>query len=251
MIGDFKALEWNTCVYLSQDEVGKAEFANPAIDMHTDNKEKFGLPSRHIAKIFLFRLIYGGTAYAYCFDIEFSSISDKPKFWQDAIDAFYLKYQGVRAWHERLVLEAMATGKVTIPTGRSYCYQPYLKRGELVWPRTTILNYPVQGLGAELMVLARVLMGAEIKRQGLQGKMIGTVHDSILVDCPDDEVQAFTRIFFKVWRNIPRAFEKLFGVAYNIPCRVEVKYGHDWGTMEELTEDKIDAYPNHRSGTGS
>ena len=241
VIGDFKALEWNTCVYLSQDPVGIAEFSDPSIDMHTDNKDKFGLPSRHIAKIFLFRLIYGGTAYAYCFDIEFAAISDKPKFWQDAIDAFYLKYQGVRAWHERLVLEAMATGKVVIPTGRSFSYQPYMKRGELVWPRTTILNYPVQGLGAELMVLARVLMSAEIKRQGLKAKMIGTVHDSILIDCPAEEMKAVGKIFFKVWRNIPRAFEKLFGVAYNIPCRVEVQYGHDWGAMKAITEETLDA----------
>ena len=241
VIGDFKALEWNGCVYLSQDQVGLAEFNDPKIDMHTDNKEKFGLPSRLIAKKFLFRLIYGGTSYAYCYDIEFNSISSKPKFWQDAIDAFYLKYQGVKIWHEKLVLEAMATGKVTIPTGRFFYYQPYEKRGELVWPRTTILNYPVQGLGADLMVIARVLMASEIKRQKLKSKLIGTVHDSLLLDCPEDEVKAVVRVFFKVWRNIPRAFEKTFGVPYNIPCRVEVKYGPTWGDMKEMTEEQLNA----------
>jgi DNA polymerase I-like protein with 3'-5' exonuclease and polymerase domains len=240
IIGDFKALEWNCAVYLSQDPVGIAEFNDPDIDMHTDNKEKFGLPSRHIAKIFLFRLIYGGTAPAYVYDVEFNAVSSSKKFWQDAIDAFYLKYQGVRAWHERLVLEVMETGKVTIPTGRSFSYVPYLDRnGTLTWPRTTILNYPVQGLGAELMVIARVLMKAELKRQNLLSRMDCTVHDSIRLDGPEEEVVPVGRVFYKVWKNIPRAFEKLFGVPYNIPCRVEVKYGINWEKMVKLDDKEI------------
>lgn len=242
VIGDFKALEWNTATYLSQDQVAIAEFNDPSVDMHTDNQNKFNLPSRLIAKKFLFRLIFGGTAPAYCYDPEFNYISDKMKFWQEAIDAFYLKYQGVRAWHERLVLEAMETGRVTIPTGRSFCYTPYLdKRGNLVWPRTTILNYPVQGLGADLMVIARVLMRAELKNQKLTSFIDGTVHDSIRLDGPAEELKDVTKVFFKVWRNIPRVFERTFKVPYNIPCRVEVKYGSNWKDMEEITEAQANA----------
>jgi DNA polymerase-1 len=232
IIGDFKALEWNTCLYLSQDQVGIAEFADPDADMHTDNKDRFGLPSRLIAKKFLFRLIFGGTAPAYCYDPEFNWIDDKPKFWQGVIDEFYMKYQGVNKWHEKLVLEAMETGRVTIPTGRFFCYAPYQKRGMWTWPRTTILNYPVQGLGAELMVIARVLMNSEMKRIGLKTKMVCTVHDSMLYDVPKDEVDVVAGMFGRVWAQIPRAFQKLYNVEYNVPCRVEVKYGPNWKDMK-------------------
>lgn len=241
VIGDFKALEWNCCVFLSQDKVGIEEFFNPDRDMHTDNQERFGLPSRLIAKKFLFRLIYGGTAPTYAYDVEFKSISNKPQFWQEVIDAFYLKYQGIRAWHEKLVFEAMANGKVTIPTGRSFYYAPYEKMGELVWPRTTILNYPVQGLGAELMVLARVLMASVLKRRNLVSRMDCTVHDSIRLDGPKEELHDVAEVFFQVWRNIPRAFEKTYGVPYNIPCRVEVKYGPNCANMKEIKETDLHA----------
>lgn len=241
IIGDFKSLELNTCFYLAQDKVGIAELADPSIDLHLDNQQRFGLPEKRVAKFFVFRLIFGGTAPAYCFDPDFNRISDKPKYWQDVIDAFYLKYQGVKAWHEKLVLEAMATGKVTIPTGRSFYFFPYEKMGNLVWPRTTILNYPVQGLGADLMVIARVLMASELKRQGLRSRMDCTVHDSIRLDGPEEEVIPVAKVFYKVWRNIPKAFEKLYGVPYNVLCRVEVQYGPNWADMKVIKETELDA----------
>lgn len=51
---DAKALEWLCIVWLSQDSVGLQEL-NAGVDQHEDNRVKFGLPTRHIAKIFQFR----------------------------------------------------------------------------------------------------------------------------------------------------------------------------------------------------
>jgi len=233
VIGDFKSLELNTAFYLSQDKVGIAELSDPKIDLHLDNQARFGLPEKRVAKFFVFRLIFGGTAAAYAYDPDFSSISNKTEYWQNVVDEFYLKYQGMQAWHSRLVLEAMETGRVTIPTGRFFCYSPYrANNGQMTWPRTTILNYPVQGLGADLMVIARVLMASEMKRLKLTAKLICTVHDSMLYDAPESEVDVLCHLFYRVWEQIPRAFEKLYNVEYNIPCRVEVKYGPNW---EEMT----------------
>ena len=240
IIGDFKSLELNTCFYLSQDPIGIAELSDPSIDLHIDNQHRFGLPEKRVAKFFVFRLIFGGTAHAYCHDPDFSGISNKPDFWQKVIDEFYLKYQGVKRWHDGLLLEAMETGKVTIPTGRSFSYVPYLdRRGNLTWPRTTILNYPVQGLGADLMVIARILMNTELKRQKLTSRMDCTVHDSIRLDGPKEEVIPVAQTFYKVWRNIPKAFEKTFRVPYNVLCRVEVQYGPNWEDMTKLTDEEI------------
>lgn len=57
---DAKSLEWTTYLFLSQDKVGIEEWhavvADPSTnDMHTANQLKFNLPSRLIAKVFLFR----------------------------------------------------------------------------------------------------------------------------------------------------------------------------------------------------
>ena len=92
---DAKALEWAVCVYLAQDKVGMEELTYQNYDMHSENMKLFGFPIRHIAKIFVFRLIYGGSAFSYAHDPDFMDVSSNPKFWQDAIDTFYEKYSGV------------------------------------------------------------------------------------------------------------------------------------------------------------
>ena len=52
---DAKALEWRVAVELSGDKVGLQEILD-GVDSHADNQQRFGLPSRLIAKTYLFRL---------------------------------------------------------------------------------------------------------------------------------------------------------------------------------------------------
>jgi DNA polymerase I-like protein with 3'-5' exonuclease and polymerase domains len=139
---DGKALEWRVAVELSGDKVGLQEILD-GVDSHADNQQRFGLPSRLIAKTYLFRLIYGGSAYSYANDPNFSSVSKSEKFWQRVIDETYSKYKGLAEWHKKLVQQVSQTGFIRTPFGREYHYKPDRRRGELVWPRTTILNYPV------------------------------------------------------------------------------------------------------------
>jgi len=51
---DFRALEWLGAVFLSQDPVGYKEI-HANVDQHTENQKAFALPSRLIAKTFVFR----------------------------------------------------------------------------------------------------------------------------------------------------------------------------------------------------
>ena len=229
---DAKALEWVCASYLSQDKVAYDEIWNN-IDQHTDNQNRFGLPSRLIAKTFVFRLIYGGSAYSYANDTNFTSVSNSESFWQDVIDEFYKKYKGLNQWHKEIVAKAMRDRKITMPTGRVYNYEPEVKYGKVKWPRTRILNYPVQGLGADLMAIARVSLSNRLK--GIERvKLINTVHDSIIVDFDEkvcDNI-SIVKIVDQCFTDIPLNFKKLFGVEFNLPMRVECQVGSNWGNME-------------------
>ena len=99
---DAKALEWVCATYLSQDQTAAKEIWD-GTDQHTDNQLRFGLPSRLIAKTFVFRLIYGGSAYSYANDTNFTDVSRSESFWQNVIDEFYNKYQGLGQWHKDIV----------------------------------------------------------------------------------------------------------------------------------------------------
>src|SRR5213596_3659755 len=95
---DANALEWLGAIYHSKDRVGYEEI-KAGFDQHSDNQQRLGLPSRLLSKTFLFRLIYGGSAYAYSADYEFSKVNgNTERHWQERIDKFYDKYKGLKIW---------------------------------------------------------------------------------------------------------------------------------------------------------
>jgi len=228
---DAKQLEWVGATYLSQDQTALKEIWE-SVDQHADNQERFGLPSRLVAKTFVFRLIYGGSAYSYANDPNFKDIGNE-KFWQGVIDQFYTKYKGLRDWHTKILNDAKRDRKLVMPTGRTYNYEPEVKYNKVEWPRTKILNYPVQGLGADLMAIARVsLRNRLLNKEGV--KLVNTVHDSIILDF-DSKVwdnSSIVNLVDRCFNDIPGNFKKLFGKDFNLPMRVECQVGSTWGNME-------------------
>ena len=227
---DAVGLEIRVAAFLSQDPVLIKELVD-GLDIHTDNQTRFGLPSRLIAKIFVFRLLYGGSAYSYANDPEFMEISKSEKYWQAIIDAYYEKYKGIKQWHIKLVREAVETGKVIRSTGRVYCFQKY--NGN--YKDTQIKNYIVQGTGADIMALARVSFFNRLKKLNYKDcLLVNTVHDSIVLDCKAEYLDVVGETLHAVFKDIPANFKKLFGTDFNVPMTCEVLYGNNWEEMVEF-----------------
>jgi DNA polymerase I - 3''-5'' exonuclease and polymerase domains len=236
--GDYKHLEWDTAVYQAQDSVAYKELWED-FDIHSDNQKRLGLPTRLVAKTFLFRLIFGGSAPAYANDPEFTHVSTDQQYWQNAIDLFYEKYRGLQLWHESLITEvASNNGILRTPSGRIYKFEMEYKGREWKWPRTKILNYPVQGLGADIMSLGRQVACRRVYRECSRSLFVGTVHDSIMFDCHRDEVQKVGDILYQTWDDLPKLFEKVFGPEYDLPCRIEVGFGPNWKNLTDLERTK-------------
>jgi DNA polymerase I-like protein with 3'-5' exonuclease and polymerase domains len=228
---DAKQLEWVGATYLSQDKIALEEIWN-SVDQHSDNQKRFGLPSRLIAKTFVFRLIYGGSAYSYANDPNFKEIGNE-KFWQGVIDQFYDKYKDLAKWHKEIVNTVKRDRYLLMPTGRTYTYEPDVRYSSVKWPVTKILNYPVQGLGADLMAIARVSLRNRLKdKEGV--KLVNTVHDSIILDFNPEvwDNISIVNLVDKCFNDIPNNFYKLFGKDFNLPMRVECQIGPTWGNME-------------------
>jgi DNA polymerase-1 len=245
---DAKQLEWRIVANNSKDKVAIDEIDN-GVDTHTDNQVRFKLPGwqvagngsaladegRLIAKIFLFRAIFKGSAYAYSVDNDFKHIGGQ-KYWQGIIDKFYDKYQGIYKYHADLMREATSTGQIESITGRIYKFEPRMRRGVLTWPENDIVNYPVQGPGNDLMALARISAFNRLKEQRESGKVlfINTVHDNIVLDLNGGikdalEIGSIVRDSF---RSIPANFKKIYGDDFLVPmdsdCKVGINYlwGH-------------------------
>lgn len=226
---DAKGLEVYCGAYLSNDKIMKEELI-AGIDMHSANMEAFKLPSRLIAKVFKFRLMYGGQAYSYARDPDFTSVSTSEKYWQKVIDKYYDKYKGFAEWHNKIVQEVTTTGQLVMPTGRVYKFDR-TNRGD--WPVTQIKNYPVQGLGADIMSVARVSFYRRFKEAKLVGYCVNTVHDSIVCDVHESSVEQTNKMFQEVFDDLPANFERVFKVKFDLPLRCEVSVGNN---MKDLTE---------------
>lgn len=242
-------------VELSGDKVGIEEIVK-GVDIHRTNQQLFKLPGwdindkenevykagRLLAKTFLFRLIFGGSAYSYAHDPEFASVSTSEKYWQNIIDTTYAKYKGLAQWHKDLVKQVTLTGKITAPSGREFHYKPEMKRGELKWPRTTILNYVDQGFSADLVMIARVSSWRRLEEPRKQGKVIffNTVHDDIELDVANDPQLLYdTSVTLEqVFQDVPANVKKIYGYEMKVPLAGEVSFGNNLGKMQEFHKEK-------------
>jgi DNA polymerase I-like protein with 3'-5' exonuclease and polymerase domains len=232
---DVKGLEVVVAAQLSGDKTLQKELID-GVDIHETNRDVFNLGAgkagRLIAKIFKFRLLYGGSAYSYANDADFRGVSTSQDFWQEVIDKYYTKYSGIAEWHKQLLYEAQTTGRITIPSGRYYPIVPDITKRES-WPLTIIKNYPVQGLGADLVLLAR-LRAKQLLQEYPLALLCGTIHDSIVVDCPSEMCYTIRDILKQSVEQVPEYCKKIWNYNFSLPLKCEISYGPNKTDMKEF-----------------
>jgi DNA polymerase I-like protein with 3'-5' exonuclease and polymerase domains len=104
--------------------------------------------------------------------------------------------------------------------------------------RPKILNYPVQGLGADLVMLARISAFKRLNALGFDDniKMCSSVHDSVVVDIDNSKDLCYTvgKVLKDSVEAVPSNFSKVFGVEFNLPLTAEIKCGNDLFNMEKI-----------------
>ena len=88
--------------------------------------------------------------------------------------------------------------------------------------RATI-NMPIQGTEADLVKLSMIHLDEELEKRGLKARQIIQVHDSILLECPEDEVETVKELVKNVMENV---YPKL-----GIKLTVDVASGDNWGDL--------------------
>lgn len=241
--GDASQLEWRTYLEWSRDPVGIKEIKEK-VDIHTDNQNFFKLPSRLIAKVFLFRWIYRGSAYAFANDPDFSHVSRSDKFWQGVIDAANEKYGVLYKFQNDLIDRVQGGEIITIPTGREYKFEmKKSKRGEWFWNVRDIVNWPNQGFAADVMIIARVSLFNRLKKLSAwlerKIKLFNTVHDDVELDVDNDPALCYTisTTMEKVFEDIPANYTKLYGSEFIVPLAGEVSFGPNLGDLKKFKQE--------------
>lgn len=244
---DASGLEWRAILELSRDPVGIQEILDGQ-DVHGLNQVLFGLPpgkeGRTTAKIYLFRTIYNrGKGYAFTLDPDFMHVSTSVAYWDEFGRKFYKKYQGIDQCHLRWG-DLVSHGRPIVgPMGREWPISMGRDiRGDLFIPWTVLTNYPVQGTGADIMMVARVSFWNRLKKKQYfrEVKLVSTVHDSIVVDTPEEYVRDIADLFYEVFPDIPSNIKKIFDYDWVVPLDCECKYGSNLKEMNKILRLPID-----------
>ncbi|MGE3178606.1 MAG: DNA polymerase I, partial [Vicinamibacterales bacterium] len=196
---DYSQIEFRVLAHLADDPVLVDAFRQGA-DFHQQTALKiFGADSgrdphdlRSTAKMVNYALLYGKSAFTLAKDIGVTQQAA-----QEFIDAYFAGFPAVRAFIDRTLAEARATGVVKTMFGRRRLVPELASKNGQVRSsaeRATI-NMPIQGTAAD--ILKRAMIDTHAALDAVPGaRMILTVHDELLFEVPEaraDEVVAIVR----------------------------------------------------------
>ena len=172
---------------------------------------------REVGKTVNFATIYGQGPTALARQLEVPTKTARAH-----IQRFFDRYAGVARWRDTVVTEAHADGYVTTQLGRRR-YLPELWSGtpaDRAHGERAAVNTPIQGSGADLCKVAMVRIAARLRAEGLAAEMVLQIHDEILVDAPEHEVDAVTTLLTD---------EMCTALPLSVPLVVDVGVGRTWG----------------------
>ena len=221
---DFAQLEFRAAAFLSGDETAKKEIET-GFDVHTYTANyltKMGqTTSRQEAKSRTFAPLYGAMNV---------SVAEK------AYNIHFIdKYTGIKGWHNELQSEAIRNKSITLPTGRQFSFPNArrLKSGGSTGA-TKIKNYPVQSFAtADIVPLCLVNLRSSLRTKGLRSSIVNTVHDSVLLDCPNEEVNEVEKILTYEFSsdNIRDMIRTFYNFDMSVPLTIDIKKGSNWLDM--------------------
>lgn len=108
-------------------------------------------------------------------------------------------------------------------------YSEYVKQGGFhtltgfaisgVMRKNDVINYPVQGSAFHCLLWSLVRLQAEIRKRGMKALIVGQIHDSIVADVPDSEIEDFVALAHDIMtKQLPRAWKWIV-----VPLEVEVE----------------------------
>jgi DNA polymerase I len=227
LAADYSQIELRLLAHLSKDKLLVEAFQR-GDDIHTlTASQVFGVPPlmvtpehRRAAKVVNFGIVYGLSAFGLSQNLGITT-GEAKKF----IDAYFEKYAGVRTFIDATLEQARREQKVKTLFGRirpipDINSKNAMQRG---FAERTAVNTPLQGTAADLIKLAMIRIDDEILKRGLRSRMTLQVHDELVFEVLENEVDAMKPLVRKHMEN---------AYALVVPLLVEIGVGRNWRDME-------------------
>ena len=224
LAADYSQIELRLLAHLAdvpslRDAFAKGEdiHSRTAADIFGLAPDKVDREARRRAKTINFGIIYGMSAFGLA-----SRLGIPPAEARSIIDAYFSQYPGILEEMERLKSEAREKGYVLTPFGRKLWIdgiqaKEQARRGNA---ERAAINAPFQGGAAEIIKRAMVRMPRALKEAGLRARMLLQVHDELLFEVPEGEVEATAECVRTVMEGVAEL---------RVPLKAEIGHGANWG----------------------
>lgn len=223
MAADYSQIELRVIAALSGDKNMIAAFKE-GLDIHAATAAKVynvaiedvTREQRSNAKAVNFGIIYGQSAFGLSQNLGISRTEAK-----EIIDSYFEQYATIKSYMDSAVAKARELGYVeTIMKRRRYLSDinssNAIVRG---FAERNAINAPIQGSAADIIKLAMIKVFNRMNKEGLTSKMLLQVHDELVFDVHNDEVDIMRKL---VKEEMESAVDLV------VPMQIEMEFAKNW-----------------------
>jgi DNA polymerase-1 len=223
LAADYSQIELRILAHLSQDKNLQKAFqedkdihTQTAMDVFKIEEECVTSDMRRQAKAVNFGIVYGISDYGLSQNLNIPRGETK-----QFIERYFETYPGVKKYMESTIQTAREKGYVTtllqrrryLPdiNSRNYNLRSFAER--------TAMNTPIQGTAADIIKVAMVKLGEEIKQMKLKSKMLLQVHDELVFEVPKEELEEMKQLVKRVMEH---------SLSLSVTLKVDISVGKNW-----------------------
>lgn len=220
---DYSQIELRVLAHISNSRSLKNAFINGE-DIHTHvASDIFDVPEnevtknmRRTAKAVIFGIVYGISGYGLGENLDIS-----PNEAKKYIEKYLTLYPEINEYMTEIVKKAKETSSVRTLLNRKRTIDELNNTNYMIrqMGERIALNTPIQGTAADILKLAMIRIDEKLKEDNLKTKMLLQVHDELIFDVPDDELNIIIDIVREIMENVYKL---------SVPLKVEIDYGRDW-----------------------
>jgi len=224
---DYSQIELRLLAHFSDDPL-LVEAYRREDDIHQlTASEVFGVPPmlitaehRSRAKAVNFGIVYGISPFGLAAQLGIDQKEAK-KY----IDTYFERYKGVRAFIERVLSDTRREQRVRTLFGRVRPIPDINSKNANMrgFAERTAVNTPLQGTAADVIKLAMIKIDAELRRRNLKSRMTLQVHDELVFEVPEKEIDIMRELVCEHMQNV---------YPFKVPLMVDIGVGHNWRDLD-------------------
>jgi uracil-DNA glycosylase family 4 len=221
-------------------EVASGAFGVPVSEVTKDQ--------RTASKKIQFGIVYQESAKGLSEDLRAEGINMSVEECQSFIDSYFKRFPVVERWIKRIKKFAKKNKHVRTMTNRIRHLDAIdsTDRSVANEAERQAVNAPIQSTGSDCTLMALIIINDWLQNSDLKSRIVITVHDSIVFDCPKDEVVEVSEKVKHVMENLAE-YNEFYKFLGDVPILSEMEIGYNYGhsfecSIEDIKEQGVDGF---------